>query len=249
VRRQPRQIGVERVEQGVGPGRGFLASGAVVRTGGWPPSPGRRLVVPQWASVSSGHEDRRIDRPKYWKHQLRRELNELRLVLVEEELDSVVERTVPLERFAFVTAFIMRKLAQGQSLTVEVTEWKLPVQRFTCIQEPPGRAWFLIREVGSETWRQPIEQHYDLERSTSESLSFERTCDLLIHHFAFESRFNEGRAELLFNSDHTTDRLYAVALEDYKRLVTEAVDDEVRWVDMDRSINRVIQRRTRPPSE
>ena len=75
-------------------------------------------------------------------------------------------------------------------------------------------------------------------------------CDLLIHHFAFESRFSEGRAELLFNSDRTKkDRLYAVALEDYRHLVSEVVDDYVEWVDMDRSINKVIQRRTRPPGE
>ena len=51
-------------------------------------------------------------------------------MLEEEGLDSVVERTVPLERFAFVTAFIMRKLVEGQSLTVEVLEVKLPVRRF-----------------------------------------------------------------------------------------------------------------------
>ena len=41
--------------------------------------------------------------------------------------------------------------------------------------------------------------------------------------------------EMLFNSDYTKDEcLFAMSLDDFKRVVEEVACDEVRWVDTDR---------------
>jgi len=54
---------------------------------------------------------------------------------------------------------------------------------------PPHRRWFAISE-DAKNWRQPIEQHYDPANATTARLPFKNNCDRLIHHFAFESRYD-----------------------------------------------------------
>jgi hypothetical protein len=171
----------------------------------------------------------------------------LRELLDSEGVEWVVAHSASLERFAFVTAYIMRKLAEGEALTVDVTGTNWRVTEFPCIQPLPRRSWFKISEDG-KTWRQPLEQYYDLDRPSKRTLSFSALCDVLIHHFAFETRYlqEEDRVEIFFNSENTQDGLFLMALPEYMRLVSEVASDEVRWVDMDRVAGRVIQRRTRP---
>jgi hypothetical protein len=164
-----------------------------------------------------------------------------------ERAERLVQSFVTVERFVFMTAYIMRKLNEADVLTVEVTESKWPVTKFPCVVPPPHRAWFAVSEDG-ETWRQPIEDHYDLARGNREVLRFFKVCDYVVHHFAFAVRYDDAGDEVavFFNSDHTNDRLYRIALPVYVGLVEEVAVDEARWVDMDRAEGRVIRRRQRP---
>lgn len=155
--------------------------------------------------------------------------------------------SMALEKFAFVTAYMARKLTEAEELTLEVTESQWPVQEFRCTVPPPRRKWFAISE-DRVRWRQPLEQHYDLAHPRATSLSFRKICDYLIHHFAFETRLRAGdRLQIFFNSDRSSDRLYSIVLDDYMGLVADVVFDEVVWVDMSRDERRVIQRRRVPP--
>ena len=192
-----------------------------------------------------------MNRPQYWKDELNRELIRMRRLLdgVEPECngaEDLVMRSMALEKFAFVTAYMARKLAEAEELTLDITESEWPVQEFRCTVPPPHRRWFAISE-DRVTWRQPLEQHYDLADPRATTLPFRKVCDYLIHHFAFETRLRAGNhVQILFNSDRTKDRLYSIVLTDYMQLVAEVAFDNVAWVDMRRDEGRVIQRRGRP---
>jgi hypothetical protein len=161
---------------------------------------------------------------------------------------QLVRSSVTFERFFFVTAYIMRNLKEADALTLDVIESSWPVVRFASIKPPPHRKWFAVSYDRGQTWRQPLEQHYDLARPNAERLKFPKLCDRIVHHFAFEVRHNdaEDRVDVLFNSDRTKDRLYVIALPTYAHVVEEVAHDEVRWIDMDQAEGRVIQRRQRP---
>lgn len=188
---------------------------------------------------------------QFWKYELFRESSRYGEAIDAEGLHHLVARRSPvIERFVFVTAYVMRKLDEADWLTVDVTRRGWKVQAFTCTNPPPHRRWFVTSPDGNE-WRQPLEQHYDLSAPQTQTLSFPQICDRMVHHFAFDVRRDpaSGAIELLFNSDRTKDRLFAMPLDTYRELVLDAASDEVRWVDMDASEGRVIQRRARPTAD
>lgn len=176
------------------------------------------------------------------------ELRALREALDDEGIEALAARRSPfLERFALVTAVIMRRLSEVDALTEEVESSTWPVLEYPCTAPPPHRAWFTISEDG-KTWRQPIESHYALNQPTSSRLRFRDVCNYLLHHFAFDVVYDpeHGVASLRFNSDRTKDRLFSLELPDYLVLVDEVARDYVTWVDMDRGAGRVVRRRSRP---
>ena len=189
-----------------------------------------------------------MNNAQFWKHELFRESSRFRQAVDEEGIDRLVARRSPLiERFVFVTAYMMRKLAEAQWLTVDVKQSGWKVQAFPCTSPPPHRRWFATSPDGNQWW-QPLDQYYDLDAPKRHTLSFGQVCHSIVHHFAFDVRQDplRGGAELLFNSDRTKDRLFGMPLDSYLELVLEVASDEVRWVDMDASVGRVIQRRHRP---
>ena len=191
-----------------------------------------------------------MDRREFWKAELHREVLRLRRAIDTDGAERIVQTTVTVERFAFLTAYIMRKLKEADVLTRDVTESKWPVTKFPCVVPPPHRAWFAVSEDG-EAWRQPLEDHYDLAHGTRERIRFHRLCNYLVHHFAFAVRYDREHDEIgiLFNSNRTKDRLFRIALPVYVATVEEVAYDEAGWVDMDstRAKDPVIRRRRRPP--
>jgi hypothetical protein len=161
-----------------------------------------------------------MNRPQYWKDELNRELIRMRRLLDGAEpecngAEDLVMRSMALEKFAFVTAYMARKLAEAEVLTLDITQAEWPVQEFRCTIPPPHHRWFAISE-DAENWRQPLEHHYDLERPTPVLLRFRQICNYLIHHFAFETRLRAGdRVQIFFNSEEHNDRLYSIELGDY----------------------------------
>ena len=191
-----------------------------------------------------------VNNAKFWKHELFRESSRLREAIDAEGIDRLLARRSPLiERFVFVTSYMMRKLDEARWLTVDVTRRGWQVQAFPCTSPPPHRRWFVTSPDGNQ-WSQPLDQHYDLDAPRRHTLSFGQVCDCIVHHFAFDARQDpvSGGAKLLFNSDWTKeDSLFGMLLDTYLELVLDVASDQVGWVDMDGSVGRVIQRRQRPP--
>jgi hypothetical protein len=81
-----------------------------------------------------------MNNPQYWKHELFRELYRLRDLIDADGPEVVVSRSVSLEKFVFVTAFMMRKLAEADELTYEVTASRWRVFELPQTSPPPDRA-------------------------------------------------------------------------------------------------------------
>ena len=192
-----------------------------------------------------------MNHPAYWQQELMRENINLRRWIEKAGVEKVVRLSVSIERHAFVTTYIMRKLTEVGALTEEVIKSTWAVTNYPITVSVPPRAWFLISE-DRKTWRQPVEQHYDLDAGREETMKFKDICNRLIHHFAFDVRLDRGGVgvEILFNSDQSTDRLWAITLDRYMGLVDEVAHDETMWIDgdMSRTANPVIRYRQRPDS-
>ena len=90
-----------------------------------------------------------MNNEQFWKHELFRESSRFREAVDEEGIDRLVARRSPLiERFVFVTAYMMRKLAEAQWLTVDVIQGGWKVQAFPYTSPPPHRRWFATSPDG-----------------------------------------------------------------------------------------------------
>lgn len=190
-----------------------------------------------------------MNSPAYWQQELMRENIDLRGWIDKAGVEKVVRLSVSVERYVFLTAYIMRKLNEVEALTQEVVQSRWVVTGFKATAPVPPRYWFLISE-GGRTWRQPLEQHFALDQGTRETMTFGKICDRLVHHFAFDVRLgHEGAGiDIFFSSDRSRERLWSITLESYMGLVDEIAHDQTNWIDANiaRDRNQVIRRRQPP---
>jgi hypothetical protein len=182
-----------------------------------------------------------------WKRWLKHDLADLERDMAGRNwTDSDSFRGVVIERFMFVSAYIIRKLAENDELTVDLIDRDWPVRRFECVTYPPHPQQFRVTR-NFQDWWQPIEDYYDLANARPASLRLKALCNLVIHHFAFEARGNhEDGIEIYFNSERTKEEhLYAVAFDRYVELVEEAAYEEAVWFGVDRKTGRPTRHRTR----
>jgi hypothetical protein len=115
-----------------------------------------------------------VNTAQFWKNELNREEIQLGRLLESDGPEKLVTGSVAVERFAFLTAYIMRMLAEADEPSEEVIKSKWPVRPYPCVRMPPHRHWFMVYEAGGKNPRQPLEDHYDLQRPT-EHPPFTRT--------------------------------------------------------------------------
>jgi hypothetical protein len=182
-----------------------------------------------------------------WKRWLMGELHDLRHEQAGTNwLESESFRSAVVERFAFISAYIARKLLESEELTIDVIERGWPIKRFRCIQHPPPRQQFRVTQ-DMQTWRQPIEDHYDLTDPQDETLRLQTLCNLVIHHFAFEIRSCDAdRIEIYFNSDRSKAKfLNMITLEALVEFTDEVAHDRAIFFTVDRRTNRQARHRRR----
>ena len=163
-----------------------------------------------------------------WKKELKRELNNFRKLVAKMDLSG--ERGIPdilnlkVEKFFFVSAFIIRKLNEAKKLSDELNELTIPVVQYGRLNTDYG---INVRN------NQIIERFYDLENGNGASLSVTVLCNMLIHSFVFKVIVtNSGEKEtivgILVNSDYSKDKaLYYLKLDDFYKLLEETINDDI----------------------
>jgi hypothetical protein len=189
-----------------------------------------------------------VNDAEFWKAELWRETSRLRQALEQEGRAYYAARPAYVERYAFVTAYEMRKLEDAEALTLDVTDSSRGVVAYPVIKPPADVHDFLLRKDG-RSFRVALDLHYDLQQPQPAQLRFRHLCNRLIHHLAFDVREHPATddLELLFTDTDHKQTLHGIALEAYIALVLETHYDEIRWVGVNEKGKR-IRRRQRPSS-
>jgi hypothetical protein len=161
-----------------------------------------------------------------WKEELARDL-----LAVKQQIDDAGSTTsyeqvaVVIEKFAFTSAFIIRKLSEANKLSDEVESTNLPVRRF-----PKTDSEVPIHLLN---WHK-FETFYDLDVAEKTNLSPRRLCNMLIHSFVFILEMDETGSKferVLFNSDHIKDKhLYQISLDALFTFVETVSADHIDYL-------------------
>ncbi|HYT03064.1 MAG TPA: hypothetical protein VEL70_09140 [Candidatus Acidoferrum sp.] len=166
-----------------------------------------------------------------WKKDLKKELNNFRKLVANMDLSGEpgIPDTINLkvEKFFFVSAFIIRKLKEATKLSDELNEMKVSVVQFERINKD-RRLHFMNNH--------DLEKFYNLENGSGSSLGLAVLCNILIHSFVFrvavsspdETDEKETVSGIFVNSDYSKDKaLYYVELDDFLKIVEETISDYV----------------------
>lgn len=166
-----------------------------------------------------------------WKKELRKELNNFRKLLA--KIDLSEEPGIPddinlkVEKFFFVSAFIIRKLNEAKKLSDELNETKIPVVQFKRINKD-----HTIHFMNNHK----LEKFYDLENENNSSIGLATLYNTLIHSFVFkvvvsnakETNGKETVIGILVNSDYSKDKtLFHIEVEDFFKLLEEVINDDI----------------------
>lgn len=158
-----------------------------------------------------------------------------------EDEPSLQGALLEVERFVFWVAVSIRKLIESKKLSDDFEQLEFTVRRH------PARA-----ALSEQDWLNAhhFDRHYDLGRYEVETMRPLKLCNQLVHSFAFVPVTNEeGRTleAILFNSDRTRSRgLYDVEWSEFDRMVMEAIDDDINYLQFDRRTQQLTKRRRSP---
>jgi hypothetical protein len=151
---------------------------------------------------------------KPWKDEL---LANARLLTQLQKMRRSERRSFAIERTLFVSVYIMRKLWEAGKLS---SAWK--ERRISCVFHPPKG-----KTTDRLNWHR-IDELYQLDTPTPESLTTIELCHRLIHSFVFVvvEAPKKAIAGFFFASDKTKHRgLWFVRLDDMQALLREAGRD------------------------
>ncbi len=176
-------------------------------------------------------ELRRLQRN--WKRQLKR-------TTTFDDTDPKSEQALAqLEKFVFGAAFAIRKLSDCLKLSDEFEGTRRAVTIFPCTDQAKPLDWMYSHWIG---------EFYDLESPRKGQRLPRSICNQLIHSFVFMADLSEDLSAVdafLFNSDKTKRReLVRMTLNEFVRLVEEAVEDEIISFAFNRGAGIVIKSRS-----
>ena|SRR2546425_8980081 len=138
----------------------------------------------------------------------------------EEEIDhAYLEYKV--QKFFFVSSFIVRKLIESDQLSEELNRINIPIIEYKSFNED-ARMW----------WRgNRVENFYNLENGRETSISIKKLCDIFIHSFVFTLLFIEEKEKpkfdgILVNSDQSRrSKVFFVKWKNFSKLLEEVIND------------------------
>jgi hypothetical protein len=152
---------------------------------------------------------------------------------------SLGDALVAVEHFVFWAALAVRKMIEARKMSDEFEALEVPVVR------SPRKAGVVIQDHLNS---HHFERHYDLDRQTRETIKPVALCHRLIHSFVFVPVTDEPQRRmegLLFNSDRTKHHLWFIEWNDFVDVITEAIEDDIAWMDHNRETGVLVKSRHR----
>jgi len=158
-----------------------------------------------------------------WKAELKREIEAAKeRVATAHRLKKTLAREearASIEKFAFISAYYIRKLGEANHLSDELESTPIGVIAYTSFQGASPIERFAV--VG-------LSDFYNFRKPQCVRLSLDKFCNLLIHSFLFAAKFYKERVRVFFNSDNTKDTtLYEVEFNTLVEIAERVVDDEI----------------------
>lgn len=179
-----------------------------------------------------------------WKEELSKELKSFEKFLKDFNILNEDEKyqdkyNLKIEKFFFVTSFIIRKLIEAKKITTSLVEEKLHCIGYKKIYRLPR-----ISDYNGHS--SDIEKNYYLDKPLSFTISLQNICNLLIHSYVFQGCFNKNRFDGIFiNSINTKNKIcYYITYQQYKKIIFDVCNDcvnEVRIkINQEKNITEVI---------
>lgn len=159
-----------------------------------------------------------------WKRELEREARDLERRLQQFAVSKRPSATVidyKVERFAFLFAFIARKLLDSNKLSNEVEHISVALLA--------NRRRLHRRKRHPD--EHPIMEKYTFAHPRRINVSIRRLCEILIHSKEFLIvEYPERTFELSFNSDRTEMELYRITLKSLLTLARKVAKDDIVYM-------------------
>jgi hypothetical protein len=158
-----------------------------------------------------------------WKMELKRHL----LLLRKWSKNAKTKRArFYLERAVFLSAFILRKMMENRKLTDAVRDRSIRCEAFRPLRSISDR---ISRFSGTDT------DDYDMTKSETITISAFDLMSEIMHSYVFIHILDDRDhvTEFLVNSYHKRDdRLLAIAKQDFENILDDAIQDDVRRMDI-----------------
>lgn len=171
-----------------------------------------------------------------WKKELKTELRRFRTFISSNNLPVAPPDSnyyfLRVEKFFFVTAYIVRKLNESNKLSDELVSATIPV-----IIHPRKNKNIVLDWLNKDN----IERFFSLKKRVRGNLSYMNLCNNLIHSFIFDPVFDDKDwkiVEIQVTSDRNKEKaLYKVLVEDYCNFLEEVIKDDIVKI----SFNRITR--------
>lgn len=187
-----------------------------------------------------------------WKKELKKELNNFRKLVAKMDLSG--EPGIPddinlkVEKFFFVSAYIIRKMNEAKKLSDELNKMNVPTVQYRRVNKDHK-----IHFMNNHN----LERFYKLEGGSNSSMGLAVLCNTLIHSFIFKvvvsnSEETDGKITvtgILVNSDYSKDKaIYHIELEDFFKIIEETISDNVVFSSHDYESGKIINSRKPSPA-
>ncbi|MGC1121520.1 MAG: hypothetical protein WBA22_10545 [Candidatus Methanofastidiosia archaeon] len=156
-----------------------------------------------------------------WKEELQKEFKSFSKFLTEIKTSENEYFNLRVEKFFFVSAFIIRKLNESNKLSDELTSKDFIYVKYNRIRSDAIVDFLNFHH---------FDRFYDLKREEKCLLKSRDICNYFIHSFIFSTVHDENGqlCGVLVNSDRTKDEfLLYVELNTFTELINDVIDDDI----------------------
>lgn len=171
-----------------------------------------------------------IDDSFIWKDELKKELKKFCRFAGKPVTTLDEHYSLRLEKFFFISAFIIRKLKEANKLSDELEN-----KDFNCIKYQRIRKEDFFDQLNAHRFN----EFYNLEKEEKSFLKLEYLCNILIHSFVFNIFLDDNYilSGIFINSDRTKDEfLFQIELNTFIELINNVIDDDIVDKHFDRRV-------------
>jgi hypothetical protein len=165
----------------------------------------------------------------YWKDDLISEIRQLKSYLkMRQHFTQSINYKI--EKFYFITAFVVRKLIDSNKISNELESMNVPIRYYK--KNMRGFDRYFV-------WNAEAAKYYDmddLDKCNSSRLNIKDVLNMLIHSYFFQFMYINNWKDmrnciLLFNSDKTKDScIYLINLNEWIEILGKVCNDHVKSI-------------------